>query len=420
MFGCGHRLFRPRDVAARMHSRRLSTRALGLFCGILLSLSAHDANAVVPAPTGVVVHYLERHASRPPPLNNEDAVPADEGLKGVELGIKDSIATGRFVGLSFELHSTIVDPEADIRAAFTAIAMTESPRFVIVNAPAEDILALADLAAAKGIVLLNIGATDTRLRDHDCRGNVLHVIPSRAMLTDALMQFLLFKRWTNVLLVSGPNPGDLAYAESLRHSARKFGAKIVADTTFDAKGADIRDSALREFALVTRASAYDVVAVADESDEFGLALVYNTSLPRPVVGTHGLTPAGWGKPVEAWAAAQLQGRFAKLAGRTMRPLDYAGWLAAHIVGEAAVQLKSANPSQIAALLHDPNFSVGGFKGRALSFRPWDGQLRQPIYLLWPGAVTATAPMEGFLHESTDLDTLGLDKPESSCRAMGTP
>ncbi|MGD0633625.1 MAG: ABC transporter substrate-binding protein [Beijerinckiaceae bacterium] len=387
----------------------------------MFSVPTQEASAVVPAPTElVVIHYIERRADRPPPLNNEDAVPSDEGLRGVELGIKDSIATGRFAGLSFELHSTVVEPAADLRAAFAAIAGAEAPHFVIVNAPASDVLALADMAAAKDIVLLNIGATDTRLRDHDCRANVLHVIPSRAMLSDALMQFLLFKGWTHVLLVSGPNLADVAYAESLRHSAKKFGTKIVADTTFDAKGADIRDSALREFALVTRAPSYDVVAVADETDEFGLALVYNTSLPRPVVGTHGLTPAGWGKPVEAWAAAQLQGRFAKLAGRQMRSIDYAGWLAAHIVGEAAVQLKSADPTRIKALLHDPNFNVGGFKGRALSFRSWNGQLRQPIYLLWPGAVTATAPMEGFLHESTDLDTLGLDKPESACRAMGAP
>ena len=45
---------------------------------------------------------------------------------------------------------------------------------------------------------------------------------------------------------------------------------------------------------------------------------------RTVVGTQGLSPAAWGRPVEAWAAVQLQGRFRKLAGRAMRPIDYAG------------------------------------------------------------------------------------------------
>ena len=55
--------------------------------------------------------------------------------------------------------------------------------------------------------------------------------------------------------------------------------------------------------------------------------------------------------------------------------------------------------------------------RALSFRAWNGQLRQPVFLLWPGAVVATAPLEGFLHQRTEMDTLGLDQPESACKAM---
>ena len=293
------------------------------------------------------IHYIERRVERPSPLNNEDPLPDDEGLKGAELGIRDSNATGRFVGLAFALRPTVVEPGADIRAAFAEIAKAGAPRFVVLNAPAEDVLALADAPEARDTVFLNIGATDVRLRDGDCRPRLLHVIPSRDMLTDALAELLMFKRWTRILLVSGPNPADLAYAEALRKSARKFGAKIVAESRFDARGADLRD-----------------------------------------------------------------------AGRPMRPVDWAGWMAAHAVGEAAVQLKSGDPAAIQKRMLDPTFEVGGFKGRALSFRPWNGQLRQPLYLLWPGAVVAAAPIEGYLHKRTELDTLGLDQPESACKAVG--
>ncbi|WP_336485877.1 ABC transporter substrate-binding protein [Methylobacterium nigriterrae] len=376
--------------------------------------------ALFPVPAGaepappLTIHYLERRIERPTPLNNEDPVPDDEGARGAELGLRDSNATGRFVGLSFALETRVVEPGQELAAAFRALG---APRFLVVNAPAEDVLALSDLPEAKDTVLLNIGAPDTRLRDRDCRARLLHVLPSRAMLTDALVELLVFKRWTRILLVSGPEPGDRLYAESLRRSARKFGARIVAESSFDVHGADIRDSALREFALVTRGPEHDVVAVADEANAFGTNLVYNTASPRPVVGTQGLSPAGWGRAVEAWAAVQLQGRFRKLAGRAMRPIDYAGWLAVHAVGEAAVQLKSIDPAAIRTLMLSPRFEVGGFKGRPLSFRPWNGQLRQPLFLLWPGAVVAAAPVEGFLHHRTDLDTLGLDAPESACRAF---
>lgn len=391
-----------------------AARIAGFVAGLLLSVAA----AAQPAQAPLTIHYIERRIERPTPLNNEEPIPDDEGLKGAELGIKDSNATGRFVKLGFALKATVVEPGADIRAALAEIAKEGRPRFVVVNAPAEDVLALADSEDGREAVFLNIGATDVRLRDADCRARLLHVVPSRDMLTDALVELLVFKRWTRILLVSGPNPGDGLYADALRKSAKKFGAKIVAETNFDARGADIRDSALREFALVTRGPEHDVVGVADELGEFGTNLVYNTASPRPVVGTQGLSPAAWGKAVEAWAAVQLQDRFKKLAGRPMLPVDWAGWMATHAVGEAAVQLKSSDPTAIKALMLSPKFEVGGFKGRSLSFRPWNGQLRQPLYVLWPGAVVAAAPVEGFLHKRTELDTLGLDQPESACKAFG--
>ncbi|WP_245258674.1 ABC transporter substrate-binding protein [Methylopila sp. M107] len=370
-----------------------------------------------PELRSVQIHYFERRTERPTPLNNEDPIPDDEGLKGAELGINEANATGRFLGLKFDLRSTVVEPNGDLETAFAEIVEREKPGFVVVNAPADDLLALADLAASKNVVLFNVGAPDTRLRDADCRAGLLHVLPSRDMLTDALLQFLTVKRWSRILLIVGPKPEDRLYAEALRKSARKFGAKIVEERPFDAAGADIRDSATDELTLATRGPEHDVVAVADEAGEFGASLPYNTASPRPVVGTHGLTPAGWGAPVESWAAVQLQDRFRKLAGRRMRPIDYAGWMAAHAVAEAALQLKSADASTIRDLLLSDRFEAGGFKGRSLSFRSWNGQLRQPIYLLWPGAVIATAPLEGFLHQKTELDTLGLDKAETACAVM---
>lgn len=387
--------------------------------------TAQAETAAPPAPPvrkprelkSVPIHYFERRIEHPTPRNNEDPIPEDQGLKGAELGIADSNATGRFVGLKFELKPTVVEPGADFVAAFAEMAARENPRFVVVHAPAADLLALADSPAAKDVVIFNVSAADVRLRDADCRARVLHVIPSRDMLADALMQFLTSKRWMRILLVAGPGEGDRLYAEAIKRSARKFGLKIVEEKSFDARGADIRDSATDELTLATRGPEHDVVAVADEADEFGDVLPYNTASPRPVVGTHGMTPAAWGKPVEAWAAVQLQDRFKKLAGRQMDSVDYSGWMAVHAVGEAATQLKNPDPAAISALVLGTTFEVGGFKGRALSFRTWNGQLRQPVYLLWPGAVVATAPLEGFLHQRTEMDTLGLDQPESACKAM---
>ena len=61
-------------------------------------------------------------------------------------------------------------------------------------------------------------------------------------------------------------------------------------------------------------------------------------------------------------------------------------------------------------------SFDGFKGARTSFRAWDHQLRQPLLLSDGQAVIATAPVEGLLHPSNVLDTLGADAPEKLCKA----
>jgi hypothetical protein len=50
----------------------------------------------------------------------------------------------------------------------------------------------------------------------------------------------------------------------------------------------------------------------------------------------------------------------------------------------------------------------------VSVRAWDHQVRQAVLLAAPYEVVASAPIEGFLHQTNELDTLGDDQPESAC------
>jgi len=161
-----------------------------------------------------------------------------------------------------------------------------------------------------------------------------------------------------------------------------------------------------------------MLLVADEIHDFGRYLNYNTWEPRPVGGSEGLTPVAWSPVVEQWGAQQLQSRFRDAAGRGMRPVDYSAWAALRAIGEAVTRTGSNDPKILRSYLLGPEFTLAGFKGRALSFRAWNGQLRQPIPLVDARAVVATAPLEGFLHPITELDTLGGDRPESTCTAFG--
>ena len=94
--------------------------------------------------------------------------------------------------------------------------------------------------------------------------------------------------------------------------------------------------------------------------------------------------------------------------------DYGAWLAVRALGEAATRSASADPAKIIAYLHGPDFTMSGYKGPELSFRSWDGQLRQPVLLADSASLVSISPQPGFLHQTNELDTLGPDQPETTC------
>ncbi|WP_199699366.1 type 1 periplasmic-binding domain-containing protein [Oleomonas cavernae] len=194
--------------------------------------------------------------------------------------------------------------------------------------------------------------------------------------------------------------------------------KIVAEKNWDF-GALARargDSVTQAEALVfTRGVDYDIMIVADEAADFGDYISYHTWDPKLVAGTQGLVATPWHRAQDAWGSAQLQSRFYKAAGRTMRPVDYQAWVAVRAIGEAVTRLKSADPQAVAGFMVDPDFQIAAFKGVPVSFRPWDHQLRQPLLIAQAMAIVTVSPQAGFLHQRTPLDTLGFDQPESTCR-----
>ncbi|MEM6491314.1 MAG: branched-chain amino acid ABC transporter substrate-binding protein, partial [Pseudomonadota bacterium] len=231
-------------------------------------------------------------------------------------------------------------------------------------------------------------------------------------------QFLLKKRWSDVAMIVGPQPQDAAYAEALRASATKLGLSVVAekDWRFDA---DMRRKAAQEVPLFTQdLEGHDVLLVVDEIGDFARYILFNAWSPRPVVGSEGLVATAGSPAVEQWGAAQLQNRFRKFAERSMGARDYAAWAAARSIGEAVTRAQTAEADALRDFILSDKFGLAGFKGRPLSYRAWNGQLRQPIPLAHPRALAALAPIEGFLHERTELDTLGVDAPQSVCAAFG--
>lgn len=371
---------------------------------------------VAIADVDVSVTYLRQEVVLPPTLSNLDPVPADLGLSGAELALQDTKTTGTFLGHHYQLSVVSVPIGGDLLAAAnTALAHS---KLLLLDADPADMLRIADLPAASDALLFNTASGALALRDTDCRANLLHTLPEDAMRTDALMQVLQSKRWTDLVMIIGPHPADIAYADALRHSATKFGLTLLAEKswTFDT---DLRRAAATEVPLFTQdLPDYQVMLLADEADDFGRYIEHNTWLPRPVAGSQGLQPQAWAPVLEQWGAVQLQNRFESLANRSMTSRDYAAWAAIRTIGEAVTRTNTADAATLRRYILSDAFALDGFKGRALTYRGWNGQLRQPIPVVNAHALVQLAPVDGFLHENNELDSLGLDAPESGCKAFG--
>jgi ABC transporter substrate binding protein (PQQ-dependent alcohol dehydrogenase system) len=370
----------------------------------------------------IAINYVSLITTQPPPSAMMDKPPTDTGLRGAELAIADTNTTGRFTGQTYTLHVLADRDPAVLRRGF-AQALAAGARFFVTDLPAALLVELADTPAAKDAILLDATTADDRLRGADCRANTLHILPSRAMLADALMQYLVSKSWTRIMLLTGRDPQDALYAEAIRHAAEKFQVTLKADRPWSfnpaAQQADTGHYQVNdEVAKATQGVSYDVLVVADEADHFGDALAYRTDTPRPVAGTQGLVPAAWAHAMDEYASTQLQLRFQRLAGRWMTPRDYGGWLAIRALGEAATRVASADPARVIAYLRGAAFTVSGYKGPELSFRAWDGQLRQPVLLADDRSLVSISPQAGFLHQVNELDSLGYDAPESPCHLPG--
>ena len=379
-------------------------------------------NAPAAGPLHRIAIVLAREQRNlPPPLSLLDMPPRDEGVAGARLAISDNNTTGRFVKQEFTLQVVESDKAQELVAEVKK-RVGAGAAFVVADVGPQTVIALADALKGQDALIFNAGSSDDRLREGDCRPNVVHTTPSRAMLADALAQYLVWKRWRRWFLVHGTEPDDAAFAEALRRAAKRFGAKIVAERPFKHEVGSRRadgghEQVQQQIPTLTQiAPAYDVLVVADEGGLFGEYLPYRTWDARPVAGTQGLVPTSWHPALEEWGATQFQNRFRRLANRPMRPLDYDVWVAIRSIGEAASRAKSQVPADLIAHLKSTDFELAAFKGRKLTYRPWDGQLRQPILVATAKLPVTVSPQPGFLHQFTELDTLGIDRPETNCRA----
>lgn len=399
-----------------------------LFAGLLglmtlfESLPCFSARPVKPTPPRqdasppreqLVLNYLtlrERSTLAGHPFAQTPSLAS--GVDGAQLGIDDDNTTGQFTHQGFSLEKIVADNQESALALFRE-RLNAGYRVFLLDLPVDLTLELTRLESARSSILLDVTNSDDRLRGIDCAPNLFTLMPSDAMRSDALAQYLAKKRWQRWFLAYGSESSDLRVAEAVRGSAKKFGLKLVVDKPWTYHFED-RRTPESEVPVFTQGDDYDLLILIDSQKSFADLFAYRTWLPRPVAGSAGLSATAWHPGHDAWGALQLQSRFKEKFGRVMEEKDYTAWLGARIIAEAGTRAHSLSSQDLLTQMTSDAFSIAGFKGVPLSFRPWDHQLRQPVLLGGERAVIAVAPIEGYLHPKNTLDTLGKDQAESAC------
>lgn len=400
--------------------------ALALFAAVFSLSSTAFAQGLPTKRKAIKIGFLQQESrDLSHPASRLDFAPPNLGLAGAQAAMKEDNAAGMFTGYAYSIVDQKIAPGANPTAALQKL-LAQNIHYIIVDAPKKVLLKVADAAKGKQVLLFNISANDNSLRGVDCRRDMLSVAPSNAMLADALGEYLVMRKWTNWLLVTGPTAADQDYANSIKRAAKRYGAVIVAERAYKAPPEDDRSqigalpgAESSDMGSAVAATKEDVIIVADKEQKWGPYAPYRGAdgEPRPVAGTSGLVPMSWSPAHAIWGARLLNVHFEDAYHRYMTPVDYAAYVAARTVGVAITRTPGGQFNKVNAFIRSPRFELDAFKGIRHTFRPWDGQFRDRILLVANHrVVVSVAPEPKFAKPGVDImDTIGIGKAESQCK-----
>jgi ABC-type branched-subunit amino acid transport system substrate-binding protein len=336
-----------------------------------------------------------------------DAEKATELSRGAALGLDDANALATLFGKRLRLET-----EAARADGQTGRALARAGALAVVGGVGPGGGEALLQAATDGTTVLNVGAPDDRLRNEGCERRAFHVMPSVAMYADALTQVLIEQRkLTRWSVTADGSPRGAEIEAATRQSVARRGGTV----TGDAAAADVLLLAVDDRGV----DAGMARAIAEGRRPDRIAGIGEAGIRLPAERAAGLWAVGWHYELERFSARELNGRFRRRWNAPMTETSWAAWAALKLVGEAVVRAGAGDGAALAAFLESaPPFD--GHKGEALTFRRWDHQLRQPLYVAGPrkrediggplGPFAVLADVGG-----KNLDALGTAMADSRCR-----
>ncbi|MBI4513076.1 MAG: ABC transporter substrate-binding protein [Gemmatimonadetes bacterium] len=368
----------------------LKTAAASGAAAVLPGCAGISRGSVARAPTGVFrIGFI---VPRTGPL----AEAGNAATRGAELGAAEAARLAELFGKRLDLVAAgAAGLDAGRREARRLI---EQDRVFAIAGGLDDAscFALSELADRHGILFLNVGCSSDALRGERCRRTTFNVDASTAMYVDALAQWLIreagLRRWYFVTPAS--DAGTAVYRRTrqalLQEGGEDLGNAMVPPGTTNH---EVSLKKLRQarpdvafLSLVGPSQAAFLQQYNELGPSFEVAGPFMDTVQFWAASPQrraGIWPSLWHHKLFRYGAEQLNGRFRKRFDRPLEARGWASWMAVKILAEAVLRAGGAETSQLVRFLEKGGAQFDGHKGRPLTFRPWDHQLRQPLYLVRP-------------------------------------
>jgi ABC-type branched-subunit amino acid transport system substrate-binding protein len=420
------------SISRRTFVNLLSTWSMGAVLGIGERLAVKAVAAQQQPPSRVRIGHLSRR-------QGPSAEMASYAIMGAQLGAEEADVTAGMFGTKVELIIEDAATPENLLPLARKLSTQEHLSAIIAALDDPTTASLSAFAQRERVVCLNTAARGGDLRGEKCHRSTFHVEPDLAMYAHAIGQWLVQnnrKRWHYV--VSDGSAGQEIYHRANRflqhHGGTDHGRFVITPGQSDfrdvlahlARGdaeaivVALEGEALRYFLQQYKASGLSMLLAGVPLDMIALWQASPESL-------QGVWVTSWYHGLERFSARELNRRFFRRFEKPAEGFAWTNWAAVKLVIEGVLRSASTEATTLISYLEGaPPFD--GHKGRALTFRDWNHQLRQPLYVLKVREDKPDNPWDllqliGEMPLPTrpgtpvaeGLDSLGEPKSESPCR-----
>jgi ABC-type branched-subunit amino acid transport system substrate-binding protein len=394
--------------------------------------AASKAYAQPQVPRVVRIAHLSRRQGL-------DAEIASYAIMGAQLGAEEADVTAGMFGTKVELIVEDATTPENILTLARKLSTSENVSAIIAAVDDLSTAGLSAFAQQQRVLCLNTAARGGDLRGEKCHRSTFHVEPDLAMYTHAMGQWLVQnnrKRWYYIVAegATGQEVLDRGSRFLQHQGGTDLGRAVVSAGQSDYKDVlahlapgdaeaivvALRGDELRHFLDQYKASGLNVLLAGVPLDMLALWQTGPEAL-------QGVWVTSWYHGLERFSARELNRRFYRRFERPAEGFAWTNWAAVKLVVEGVLRSASTDASALVNYLEGaPPFD--GHKGRSLTFREWNHQLRQPLYVLkaredkpenaWDllQLIGEMPPPAGPGKSVAEvLDTLGEPKAENLCR-----